>query len=223
MLQETRATYMLEWWQQSLDLIVAERMNKKKIKDSVMSSDLYFRYGAKELFGAMSAGGLHCYVVSAGLGPIINQSFYIFGHQTALELSGKITVCSTEEKYNEDNCISGFNAPFITCANKFLLFTHPRYPALKPATNAILIGDLLDDLSMTSSLDLSNRLTIGMLNSKDLVSLEDYKKAFDIVIGVDGNLIHVAQILEGLCGIKKNDYDKYGENAKLISQLLEYP
>ena len=131
-----------------------------------MYSDLYFRYGIKELFAALHVSGVHCYIVSAGLKPIINQAFSIFEGQAGVTLADRITVCSSEEEYNEQNYIYKFKAPLITCFNKFLLFTHTRYPEIKPASNAIVVGDLIDDLSMTSSLNLSTKLTIGMLNSK---------------------------------------------------------
>lgn len=220
MTPEVRNMHMNDWWQQSLDLVIAEKLTIPKLKNCVLGSQLYFRHGIKELFGTMKSSGVHCYVVSAGLKPIIHQAFTIFGRQTEFDLDERLTICSTEEKYSPEGIIDGFKAPIITCANKYVLFTHARYPTLKPNSNAILLGDLIDDLTITSSLELSNRLTIGMLNSCDTSELENYMKNFDIVIASDGNLIHVAQLLDGICGTEANDYKKFGENAKMVDKIM---
>ncbi len=130
-----------------------------------MFSDLYFRFGIRPLMDALQRTSVHCYVVSAGLRSVIDQAFAVLESQTELNLAETVSVCSTQEEYNSQGCISNFISPFITSANKFLLFTHDRFPTLKPYSNAILMGDLIDDLSMTTSLKLSTTLTIGMLNS----------------------------------------------------------
>lgn len=53
-----------------------------------------------------------------------------------------------------------------------------------------------------------------------MTSLENYKKAFDIVIGFDGNFLHIAQILEAITGETVTDFKSYGENASLIEKII---
>ncbi len=130
-----------------------------------MFSDLYFRFGIRQVMETLKRSSVHCYIVSAGFRPVISQAFAVLEGQTGAALNDGFSVCSTQEEYDSQNRITGFRSPCITSANKFLLFTHERFPRIKPYSNAIVMGDLIDDLSMVSSLKLSTTLTIGMLNT----------------------------------------------------------
>ncbi len=41
------------------------------------------------------------------------------------------------------------------------------------------------------------------------------------MFGVDGNMVHVAQLIEGILGGKQHDYTSYGANAQFIAQLFD--
>lgn len=130
-----------------------------------MLSNLYFRYGVQEFLQAVQRAGMRCYIVSAGVKAVIKQAISILEAQMSFEVKDYVVLCSSGEEYDENDYLSNFVGPLITSSTKSLLLSHSLYPEFKVNSNAIIIGDLIDDLTMATNLQLSTKLSIGMLNS----------------------------------------------------------
>jgi len=59
-----------------------------------------------------------------------------------------------------------------------------------------LLGDNLEDIGMVDGFEYDNLLKIGFLNENIEENLENYKKAFDIVILNDGSMEFVNNLLK---------------------------
>ncbi len=67
---------------------------------------------------------------------------------------------------------------------------------LKDRKNVILLGDSLGDLEMIKGFDYVNLIRMGFLNYQDEENLEDYKKAYDVVILNDSSMDYVNGLLK---------------------------
>ncbi len=59
-----------------------------------------------------------------------------------------------------------------------------------------MLGDNLEDIGMVDGFEYDNLLKIGFLNENIEENLENYKKAFDIVILNDGSMEFVNNLLK---------------------------
>jgi len=140
------------------------------------------------------------YVVSAGIKEVVKESFYYLQSQMKENVFSNIELCMTSDIYDKNNYIVGFQKPTIITTNKHLFVSHEKYPEIKQGKNAIVMGDLIEDLQIIRNLKLKNVLSIGFFNSdphdeSSKKALLAYMDAFDIVIAFDGNLDYIVNIL----------------------------
>lgn len=70
---EEKEKYMIEWYGKCMDLYYQYKLTKDKLKQSVQSSDLIFRKGAKEFIKIAYAENIPIVILSAGIGNVIEQ------------------------------------------------------------------------------------------------------------------------------------------------------
>ena len=148
---------------------------------------------------------LKLYVVSAGVMEVVKESFFILQTQKEINIPATTELCMTPEIYNDKNFIIGFQEPTIITTNKHMFVSHEKYPEIKKGNNAIVMGDLIEDINMVKNLELNQIITVGFYNSqasgKSNEVFKRYVEKFDIVVLNDGNLTHVANILSHIAGL----------------------
>ena len=211
------------WWSKSQKCILEEGITALKIRNSIRNSCLAFRNGIKEFLNYCSSNTIPLYIVSAGLGCIIKESFEMIGiHLNNKEEHNFKLVC-TEEKYENNGILYGFSKPMMTSQNKSKILKSIQ--GVNNRANACVIGDLISDLDMIKDLNFSHKFSIGYFNSNskgnDPFLLEDYVNSFDIVIMNEGSLNCITFILQKLFGYGPCSENISSSNRELIEMLFE--
>lgn len=187
---------------------------------------LYMRYGISDLIKALHKLALKLHVVSAGVRPVVKECFYHLGKDKATkEVKATIEYCMTPEIYDEKKIIVGFLEPIIITTNKHLFVSHEKYPYIAKGGNAIVMGDLVEDLQIIKNLELTNVISIGFLNAPPDPKSKDFDKystAFDIVILNDGNLTHVAELIKHIGNLPMDSsYPKLNATSEYFATFLK--
>jgi len=174
-----------------------------------------FRYGIDLLIQSCKNFDLH--VLSAGIIGVISIMFDKLSiiHEKP-ELMRKIKIFGTEEKYDADRCLIGFGSLILTPFNKFDLFTYANFPELSKFRNAIVLGDLPEDILAVKNLTkLETILSIGFDgNSKE--TEEEMKNKYDILIKNDGNLLLIIEIIQFVQSTESETIQDFDYLSKLL-------
>jgi len=176
--------------------LVGQDLTKDKLRKIILNSDFYFRHGIFEFLKAITEHDINLVIPTAGIVGAIKQSIELL--KSIMPLKEPLYF-GTEEEYNDKELLVKFKEPVITTLNKSLLITHESCPFIKKGTNAILLGDVIDDLYITEKLQLDNIITIGFFNTELNMSKEEYSKEFDVTILNDGDLTYVTDLIKSLC------------------------
>ena len=142
-------------------------------------------------------------MVSAGVKEVVNECFNILQsqNQSKLNVQGVVELCMSGQIFGKNGVVVGFEEPTIMTTNKHLFVTHMKYPEIRKGNNAIVMGDLVEDLNMIKGLELKTVISIGFCNAKDSDTLEKYMNAFDVVVVNDGNLVLVEELVAAISGL----------------------
>lgn len=188
------------------------------------TSRLYFRHKCPELLKTLGEAGLKLHVVSAGITGVVAESFDILQAQRGLHLDNTLVYVMTPEIHDagRDGAVIGFGKPTVTSANKHLCVDHKRYPQIHEHSNAILMGDLIEDCLIVKNLKLKEVIGVGFLNvpgEYKAEALDRFMGAFDIVIAHDGNLVCALELVKSVIGLP---LDEEWLKAAKLADVLKY-
>jgi hypothetical protein len=147
--------------------------------------------------------------------------------QRGLQLDDTLVYCMTPEVYDPErgNMLVDFGEPTVLSTNKHLCINHERYPEIQERSNAILMGDLIEDFLIVKNLNLKQVIGIGFLNAPaeyEPEALSKFLETYDIVIAHDGNLIHIVQLIKSIIGMDiDEDYVSNYPNAERLAEVLK--
>ena len=155
--------------------------------------------------------------MSAGIKGVVTETVYLIQAQESIDLAPCVEYCMTPEIYDSTNTIIGFTEPSITTTNKNMFVSHEKYTDVKKGVNAIVMGDMLDDIKIVKDLELGTVISIGFYNTHEgapEAELKKYMETFDIVITNDGNMTHAAELVKSVTGLPRDpEYKSYGPSA----------
>lgn len=146
--------------------------------------------------------------------------------QRGFDAENSLSYYMTPETYDlsAENTLVAFGEPMIMTTNKHLYITHERHPELEVGSNAIVMGDIVEDATIVHNLKLNTVLGIGFFNKpgeENEPHLQEYMNTYDIVIADDGNLVHVFEIIKSIVGLPiDKDYTGTGKVAETLIKLL---
>jgi 5'-nucleotidase len=192
---EEKKVKMQEWWTKHFDLLIESGLKKEHIKQIVYSGKIQFREKALEFFDILKDKGIPLVILSsAGLG---GNSISMFLEKDK-RLYDNVHIISNVFEWDSEGKARGIKEPIIHVFNKSeVSIKHlPVYDELLKRKNVLLLGDGLGDLGMIEGFAYENLIKIGFLNYDDEESLEDFKKAFDVVIKGDGDMGFVVDLIK---------------------------
>jgi len=157
---------------------------------------------------------------------VVTETFYILQAQRGLQLDDTLVYCMTPEVYDieKGNMLVDFGEPTVLSTNKHLCINHERYPEIQEGSNAILIGDLIEDFLIVKNLKLKQVIGIGFLNTPaehEAEALAKFLETYDIVIAHDGNLMHAVQLVKSIIGMEIDEnYVSNNPSAELLAEIL---
>ncbi len=174
---------MQEWYSRTLELVSSHKLSNDQIKESIYCTSMKLRHCSDELFKFASLLSIPMYVISAGIKEIIMNFLEMSIPSEFLE---KITLIA--------NACSKQTTPYVTTTNKDKFLHKSKFPLRR---NAVLIGDLTEDIVMVANSDYKNVIKIGFMNGvKDKeYSQALYNQSYDVVIKGNGSMQHVLYLL----------------------------
>jgi 5'-nucleotidase len=182
---------MIEWWGTHIKFISKHGMNKKIVND-IAKNKIILRKGTLNFINEIKTKKVPLLILSAALGDIIEKLLKI----NKVHYNG-IHVISNFFKFDKKGNVLGYKGKIVHSLNKneFEIKNTPFYKKIKERKNIILLGDSIDDLKMTEGIKFDTILKIGFLNERVEENLEDYKKAFDVIILNDGTMNFVNKLI----------------------------
>lgn len=183
---------MEKWWGTHINLLAANGMNKKIVKD-IAKNKIILRKGTLELIKELNKKKIPFLILSAGLGDIIEEIFKFN------KINCKNThIISNFFKFDKKGNVTGYKGKIIHSLNKeeSEIKNTPYFKKIKNRKNIILLGDSLDDLKMVEGIHYNEIIKIGFLNDKIEENLELYKKAYDVIILNDGTMEFATELIE---------------------------
>jgi len=177
---EEKAVIMTEWWETIHGLIINSGFHRHWIPGIVSECNIVLRDGTHEFFRILKEYSVPVYVVSAGIGDIIEE---VLLKNDVLHDNARIIANLMD--FDEKGKLIGFRGDLIHSYNKHEVLDHIKgfVRHTKERHNLILFGDTLGDPSMADGMiHVTNELKIGFLNYEADAKLEAYKTAYDVVI-----------------------------------------
>uniref|UniRef100_A0A2P2I1C9 5'-nucleotidase n=1 Tax=Hirondellea gigas TaxID=1518452 RepID=A0A2P2I1C9_9CRUS len=195
MTEQEKIPHMMEWYTQVHELLVRCKLNRRTLTTAVANSNTKLRIGSEELLGKLEAASVPLLVFSAGMGDILLLVLKKFNL-----LSPNVKVVSNFFKYDQQDCVVGFEGEMIHMFNKNENAIHesPYFKDIGNRSNAILMGDSLGDIKMAQGIPSPNALLkIGFLNDKIDERLAAYESVYDVVL-LDDQTMDVANAVVSL-------------------------
>lgn len=194
---EERDKYMHEWWSNHNKLLVKFGLTTKIVEEVVRSRKVGFRDGALDFFEMLNIKNIPLIIISAsGLGFAIDD--YLIKNNVFFKNTKIITNCFEFDKNGRAVCAV---EPVITTTNKYLAVKN-HMKELKEINgskkNIILLGDNYEDEKMANGFIQEDIIKFGFLNEKVDERLEDYKRAFDVIVLNDGKMDFVNEFISEL-------------------------
>ena len=183
---------MMNWWGTHIKYLAKSGMNKKIVKD-VAKNKIILRKNTLEFFEMIKKKKIPLLILSAALGDVIEEILKI----NKINYKGIHTISNFFE-FDKKGNVLGYKGKIIHSLNKneFEIKDTTFYKKIKDRKNILLLGDTLDDLQMVEGIKYNEIINIGFLNNNIEENLEQYKKAYDVVILNDGSMNFVNKLLK---------------------------
>ncbi len=186
---------MKTWWTKHYDLLIESRLNKKDIVAAVDSPKIVPREGFSDFLKILQEKNIPLLIISAsGLGRESIEMFFKKHFGTA----DGIYVVSNEFVWDKKGFMMSAKEPIVHSLNKdeSILSSFPFYNKIKNRKNIILLGDSLDDSSMSKGFNSRALIKIGFLNNNIEKSLPAYLQNYDVVVTKDGTFDYAINLLK---------------------------
>lgn len=205
--KEERLPFMIEWAHRSHELLVKYGMTKdllhQAVANAVASEAIRLRDHLVDFLNQLKETDVPMLIFSAGISDVLEG---VLAHFTELQDHQPYVI--SNRCIWEGNELKGFPEPVIhiynKCAANFLDTPFFVRVSHQKRRNLLLIGDSLGDIGMHNGMeglvpDL-DVLKIGFLNDKVQERMEDYVRAFDVVILEDPGFDVPLGLLEEILG-----------------------
>ncbi len=187
---------MHEWWMKHFELLLASGLHRKDIARAVTSKKIQLREGTKNFISLLAQLDIPLIIISAsGLG---EESISLFLEEAKL-LYKNIHIIANTYTWDASGKATGITKPIIHALNKneILRKNHSFYDLIKKRTNALILGDNLEDAHILHDGDVAHTLKIGFLNDPD-AQPKTYSEVYDAVLLNDSDLDYVTELLHTL-------------------------
>lgn len=173
---KTKEKYIKKWYYENMNLFYKYGLTHEILLKCMENSKLQFRDGAKEFLKFLNTNNIPVIIISAGIGNIIEE--FLKMNDCYFD---NIYIISNFIKF-ENNLMLKFSDNMIHSLNKKIQNLPKDFEnELFKKDYILLLGDLIEDISMIPIDDLNRTLTIGFLADKLCNNLKFYNQNFDVV------------------------------------------
>lgn len=176
---EEKNKAMDEWYGAAMRLYYEYHLTKEKLEQSINSSKLIFRDGAKEFLADMYAKNIPVVILSAGIGNVIEQ--FLRNNECYYN---NIHIISNFISFDKNGNMERYKQEKIHTLNKTMKghLTKEFAKKIKDKKYRLLFGDFVEDKNMVPAEEWDRTISIGFLDKKVEENLEVFKNNFDIVL-----------------------------------------
>lgn len=192
--KKRKEKYMEEWYWKNMNLFYKYHLTYDVLMKCLENSSIDFRDGAKEFLDKLNKNKIPTIILSAGIGNVIEEFLKLNN-----AYFNNIHVISNFLKF-EDGKVLPFKNKMIHSLNKSTTVLPENLSNLiSEKKQALLLGDLIEDIQMIPKEKLDSTLTIGFLD--DTVenninnNLNFYNKNFDLVFTDNTSFKEVKEII----------------------------
>ncbi len=187
-----KSAAMHEWWSKHFNLLIECGLSRQVMQEIVATKTLHFCDGALEFIDFLHEHEIPLIIMSGAPGDMIAMYLEQEGR-----LYDNIHIIANFLDFDATGKMLGVKEPIIHSLNKYeiILKNFPVFETIKNRHNVLLLGDSLDDVGMVEGFDYKNLLKIGFLNEAVKENLENFKKAFDVVLLGDPGMDHANTLL----------------------------
>lgn len=188
-----KSKFMDEWWDEHLKLMVEKGMSKSVVDDIINKGKTVYREGFFEFASMLKKSNIPFLILSAGLGDIIKGS--LIKEKSYYE---NMKLIANFYDFNQNGTIKGYLGKIIHPFNKneASIKNTKYFEEIKERKNAILLGDMPEDIDMAKGIIFENMILIGFLNENQEELFHEYSNKYDIVLLNDSSMIPAIEILK---------------------------
>ena len=180
---------MKEWADKSFTLI-SKYITEDNINKALENANIHFRKGAKDFLIKMNNMNIPVIIMSSGIGNILKAFL-----EKEKCLFKNIVIVSNFFEFKNGKANIELNSIMATLNKEYKKIPQNIRNKLEQKENAILFGDLIEDIKMANEEKLSNTITVGFLDANVEDNLKEFNKNFDVVLTEDNNFNDVIKIL----------------------------
>lgn len=228
------------WWRRDLEIFTLPeaRFSKEMCIEAIFESKLLYRRGYGSFLKLAQEGQIPFFIVSAGLGDIIDISLQVLKEGGEIEHSANdpVRIISNFFKFKDVDgaqIISDWDRDYVHIFNKREKIYKTKDVGLEKK-NVILLGDIKQDCQMCDASKHESVLKVGFYNSLatakhpgDLnIDVNDFASAFDLVIENDASLLPIVFLLQEILKVPvmtplemtslKNEDDTFSRLSKWL-------
>lgn len=179
---------MKEWAKKSFTLL-SNYITEEMVYKALENANIYLRDGVKEFFIEMKNKNIPVIVMSSGVGNIVKEFLKKEGC-----LFDNIEIVSNFFEFIDGKACINFDNIMAVSKKEYKKIPKSIRNKIEEK-DALLFGDLVEDIRMIDSEKIPNTLTFGFLDENIEQNLEKYKESFDIVLTDGSNFKDVKNIL----------------------------
>jgi 5'-nucleotidase len=192
---EEKKEQMTIWWNKHLSLLVDSGIHKRDIENVISSWVIDLRPWIRDFLWVLKEHNIPIIIISANWLWTDSIKMYL---EKEWVMSDNIKIISNEFYWDENWNAVWYDERVIHVFNKdeTVLKEFPDiYNKIKDRKNVILLWDSLWDPGMIEWFEYENLLKIWFLNEKEEEHLDEYKKAYDVILTWDNDWDFIPKIL----------------------------
>jgi 5'-nucleotidase len=192
---EEKKEQMTIWWNKHLSLLVDSGIHKRDIENVISSWVIDLRPWIRDFLWVLKEHNIPIIIISANWLWTDSIKMYL---EKEWVMSDNIKIISNEFYWDENWNAVWYDERVIHVFNKdetVLKDFVEIHDLIKDRTNVILLWDSLWDPGMIEGFEYENLLKIWFLNEKEEEHLDEYKKAYDVILTWDNDWDFIPKIL----------------------------
>jgi 5'-nucleotidase len=192
---EEKKEQMTIWWNKHLSLLVDSGIHKRDIENVISSWVIDLRPWIRDFLWVLKEHNIPIIIISANWLWTDSIKMYL---EKEWVMSDNIKIISNEFYWDENWNAVWYDERVIHVFNKdetVLKDFVEIHDLIKDRTNVILLWDSLWDPGMIEGFEYENLLKIWFFNEKEEEHLDEYKKAYDVILTWDNDWDFIPKIL----------------------------
>lgn len=189
-IEQTKKQEIMKQWANESFTLLAKYITEERIKKALINANLYLRPGAKDFLQEMNEENVPVIIMSSGIGNIV-EAFL----EKENCLFNNVKIVSNFFEFKDGKTTIDMSKIMATSNKEYSRIPEDIRNELNEKENALLFGDLVEDIKMIDKEKIENTLTFGFLDANVKQNLERYKENFDVILTEGNDFKDVKKIL----------------------------